>query len=234
MYELIKETNNKVSDEDLKDVDKVTPELIENILKHKIKNGKSDSEFDITTDGLKQAPLEFSEHLAISIKASLIHGHFCQDLLNCAIVPLLKDKNGKLDDSSNYRGIGLSCLILKIYDWIMLILYDEELGSDPNQFGYQAKTSYSILSWTVIELVNAFSRSGSPLLDYRKAFDYVNHVKIFTILRKRKVNLIFLRLMIIIYIKQRCNVKWNKSYSFQVTNGTRQGVVFSPWGGFNT
>ena len=95
-------------------------------------------------------------------------------------------------------------------------------------------------SWTVIEVVNYFSRKGSPvfaaLLDYRKAFDYVNHVKMFQNLIKRKVNIIFIRLMVFIYLYQRCYIKWqaSRSYSFGVTNGTRQGSIFSPRGGFNT
>ena len=93
-------------------------------------------------------------------------------------------------------------------------------------------------SWTVIELVNLFKQSGSTvvacLLDYRKAFDLVNHEKLFRILIKRKVGLIFVRLLMFIYIHQRCYVNWNntRSYSFGVTNGTRQGSVFSPRGGF--
>ena len=127
-----------------------------------------------------------------------------QSLLQCAIIPLVKDVNGKLDDSNNYRGIGLSCLLLKIFDWIILILYEQELSSDQNQFGYQAKTSCAMLSWTVIELINHFSRLGSPiyacLLDYRKAFDLVNHRKMFTIFINRKVSLIFLRLLMFIYM----------------------------------
>ena len=161
-------------------------------------------------------------------------------MLNCAIIPLVKDKNGKLDDSNNYRGIGLSCLLLKIVDWTILTLYEDELAVDETQFGYQPKTSCSMLSWTVIELINAFARGGSPvyacLLDYRKAFDFVNHEKMFDILVNRNVNLVFLRLLIVIYINQKCYVKWNgtRSYSFNVTNGTRQGAVFSPRGGFNT
>ena len=69
-----------------------------------------------------------------------------------------------------------------------------------------------------------------------KAFDLVNHEKMFRILVKRNVHLVFLRLLIAIYINQKCYVKWNctRSYSFNVTNGTRQGAVFSPRGGFNT
>ena len=53
---------------------------------------------------------------------------------------------------------------------------------------------------------------------------------------KRKVNLVFIRLLIFIYMYQRCYVKWQSSSShhFGVTNGTRQGSIFSPRGGFNT
>ena len=55
-------------------------------------------------------------------------------------------------------------------------------------------------------------------------------------LMMRNVSLIFLRLQMMIYIHQRCYVKWiqARSYSFGVTNGTRQGAVFSPKGGFST
>ena len=58
----------------------------------------------------------------------------------------------------------------------------------------------------------------------------------FRILIRRKINLVFVRLMICIYLNQKCYVKWQsaKSPSFGVTNGTRQGSIFSPRGGFNT
>ena len=240
MDDLLKEVNDKISDEDLDMVDKVTGELVEHILKQKIKNGKSDPEFDITTDSLKNAPKELHEILAKFLRASLIHGYISHSLLLCAIVPLVKKKNGKLDDSDNYRGIGLSCIILKIFDWILLILFDKELSTDLNQFGFQEESSCAMLSWTVLEVLNSFSRSGSQiygcLLDYRKAFDFINHRKMFENLRGRKMNLLFLRLLMFIYIYQKCYVRWNntRSYSFDVTNGTRQGSIFSPKGGFAT
>ena len=95
-------------------------------------------------------------------------------------------------------------------------------------------------TWTVIETVNYFTKRGSTvyacLLDYRKAFDFCNHVIMFKNLINRKVNLVFIRLMIIMYLHQSCYIKWqqSRSYSFSVTNGTRQGGVFSPRGGFAT
>ena len=74
------------------------------------------------------------------------------------------------------------------------------------------------------------------LLDYRKVFDYCNHVIMFQNLLDRKVNKVFIRLMIFMYLNQSCFIRWNqqRSYSFSVTNGTRQGGVFSPRGGFAT
>ena len=158
----------------------------------------------------------------------------------CAIIPLIKDKNGKDDDSGNYRGIALSSLLLKIFDWVLLILFEKELQTDQNQVGFETGSSTTMCSWTVVEVVNYFARKGSPvyaaLLDYRKAFDYVNHVKMFKNLINRNINPVFIRLLIFIYLYQRCYVKWqsSRSYSFGVTNGTRQGSIFSPRGGFNT
>ncbi len=95
-------------------------------------------------------------------------------------------------------------------------------------------------TWTVIEVINWFTSRGTPvyacLLDYRKAFDLVNHVKMFENLISRKINPIIIRLMVLMYLSQRCYIKWGNvhSYSFEVTNVTRQGSVFSPKGGFAT
>ena len=238
MKNLLKEVNGEITEDQLADVMKVNSELIQKILKERIKPGKTDPEFEMTTDAMKNGPAELSDHLATFIRSCLTHGYISLVLLTCAIQPLVKDTNGKLDSSANYRGIGIGSLIMKVIDWIVLILFDNELTSDPNQFGFQAKSSTTMCSWTVVELVNQFKNSGSTvvacLLDYRKAFDLVNHEKLFKILMKRGVGLIFVRLLMFIYINQKCYIKWNgvRSYSFDVTNGTRQGSIFSPRGGF--
>ena len=67
-------------------------------------------------------------------------------------------------------------------------------------------------------------------MDLSKAIDLVEWVELFSILQKRKISPIFLRLLLFIYKNQCCDVKWNSSYShrFTVTNGVRQGAVSSP------
>ena len=89
-------------------------------------------------------------------------------------------------------------------------------------------------------MINVFKNDGAPvfacLLDFRKAFDLVNHVKMFQVLLKRKISPIFICPMIVVYLLQKCYIKWrdSRSYSFSVTNGTRQGSMFSPKGGFGS
>ena len=237
---LLVEVNATIEDSDIVDVRKVTPELIQQIIKDKIKPGKSDPEHDITTDNLRNAPFSLYEHLANFFRGILVHGSVNHSLLICAIILLIKDKRGATDDSGNYRGIALSSILFKVFDWVVLILFDKELKNDDNQFGYQTESSANMCTWTVIETINYFVNRGSTvyacLLDYRKAFDFCNHVIMFRNLLDRKVNKVFIRLMIVMYLHQSCFIKWQqtRSLSFSVTNGTRQGGVFSPRGGFAT
>ena len=83
----------------------------------------------------------------------------------------MKDINGILEDSNNYRGIGLGCLILKIIDWVVRLLNEKELESDENDFGFQEKSSTTICTWTAVEVVNSFKNTGAnvceSILDYR-------------------------------------------------------------------
>ena len=140
LKELFDEVDNKVNEDDLVNVDRITPGLIKTIIKEKIKPGKQDPEFDLSTDNLKNAPDNLFEHLAIFFKSVLIHGHINVTLLVCAIILLIKNKRGATDDSSNYGGIALSSILFKVFDWLVLIIFDKQLQTDPNQFGFQAET----------------------------------------------------------------------------------------------
>ena len=125
------------------------------------------------------------------------------------------------DDISNYRGIALSSILLKVFDWVVLVQFDKQLQNDPNQFGFQEESTASMCTWTAIEVMNFFVNRGSAvyacLLDYPKAFDPVNNGIMFRNLIDRKVSLIFLRTTIFMYLHQSCYIRWEqtRSYSFQ-------------------
>ena len=200
----------------------------------KLKDDKSDESGDFTSDCLKAAPEDFHEILSHLFRSYLIHGYISVKLLTCALCPIVKDCNGDISASKNYRAIAISSLILKIFDICILLLIGHLLSNDELQFGFQKKCSTLQCTWAVQETVSHFMRSGSEvfscMLDFSKAFDKINFKKLFLKLIERKIPSILLRLLLFIYIKQSCYVKWNsrKSKSFAIQNGVRQGAILSP------
>ena len=73
----------------------------------------------------------------------------------------LNFKLGDLTSSNNYRSIALGSLILKIFDWIIILLFGETLSLDDLQFNYQKNCSTTMCTWMVIEGISYFTRSGS-------------------------------------------------------------------------
>ena len=146
----------------------------------------------------------------------------------------LKDNNGDIASSKNYRAIAISSLILKILDLCVLLLIGHLLSSDDLQYGFQKGCSTLQCTWAVQETIGHFLRNDSDvfvcLLDFSKAFDKVNFEELFKKLIQRKVPYIILKLLFFIYTYQKCYVKWNsqKSQVFSIQNGVRQGAILSP------
>ena len=216
----------------LKDVDLVTPDLIRDVV-GEIKSSKNDPVFSFNSDCIKRAPSSFHHHMANIIRLFLVHGHVSEILLIATIVPLLKDKQGDIQSSDNYRSIALSSVILKIFDWVVLTLFEEQLALDDLQFSYQKKCSTNMCTWMVVESINHFTRNKSNVytcfMDMKKAFDMVKHGTIFKKLIERNVPPIFLRLLMVMYRTQSAKVKWNGilSDAFSISNGVKQGAVLS-------
>ena len=132
------------------------------------------------------------------------------------VIPLIKDNLGDISLSNNYRSIALSSLILKIFNWIILLLHGVILSTEDLQFGYQQKTS-NTCTWLTIETIDYFLRNGSEVfvgvMDMRKAFDNVKQSVLFWKLIDKGIPPIYLRLLLDIYTKQRANVCWNGTLS---------------------
>ncbi len=67
-------------------------------------------------------------------------------------------------------------------------------------------------------------------LDASKAFDRVQYDKLFNLLFDHKMNQLYIRLLMSMYINQKLMVTFNENSSewFNVTNGVEQGGVLSP------
>ena len=70
-------------------------------------------------------------------------------------------------------------MVLKVVDWIIIILYGSSLKLDDLQFAYQEKVSATMCTWTVLETIEYFIRHGSDgfaaSMDMSKAFDSIRH-----------------------------------------------------------
>ena len=154
-------------------------------------------------------------------------------LLLATLVPIIKDKLGSLNSSKRYRTKAISSLILKLLDWIILILFGSKLGIDDLQFAYQPGVSANMCTWTVVETVSYFLRNGGNvyccLMDMTKAFDLVKHSILFRKFLCAGLSPIFIRVLIFIYVNQFANIRWNGNLSsfFSMTNGVRQGAILS-------
>ena len=230
---VLRHLNTKIDSKSMIEVEKITPALIKEAI-NKLKNGKTDPLYHFNSDCMKNAPSTLSEYLAKLFRIYMTHGHLILVILVSTIIPLIKDKLGDISSSNNYRPVALSSLLLKIFDWTILLLHGDKLSTDELQFGYQQNTLTNMCTWLAIETIDYFLRNGSEVfvgvMDMSKAFDNVKQSVLFWKLIDKDIPPVYLRLLLNIYIKQRANVRWNGtlSDSFPIGNGVKQGGVLSP------
>ena len=229
---LAKNVDKKVNICHLHDVLKVTPGVVKEAANN-LRDSKTDPVYSFSSDCIKNGPDILFSLLASVFRIFLIHGKVSLFLLLATLVPLIKDKMGSMNNSKNYRSIAMSSLVLKLLDWIILILFGDTLGVDELQFAYQPGSSTTMCTWAAVETINYFLRNGSNvyacLMDMTKAFDLVKHSLLFKKLLDAGLSIIFVRLLLFIYMNQFANVRWNVSLSdiFPIKNDVRQGVILS-------
>ena len=210
----------------------ITPELVSQAIK-KLKPGKSDPLLKVTSDFFINSPEVLHRLLSTLMRSFIVHSHVSNFLLISTLVPIVKDKLASVTNSNNYRSIAISSLIMKIFDWVIIIGFKDFLNFDDLQFGYQPKVSTSMCTWLAVETISYFSRNGSDvftcLMDMSKAFDNVQHSKLFCKLLEQGMPSIIVRFLLVSYRLQQANVRWNNEISrfFDITNGVKQGAVLS-------
>jgi len=69
----------------------------------------------------------------------LKHAFVPEELAYGIIIPLLKDTHGDSSKIDMYRGITLSPAVSKLFEHVVIKLYEGQLGSDHLQFGFKKK-----------------------------------------------------------------------------------------------
>ena len=199
----------------------------------KLKPGKSYVGF-VKAEHILYGSTKLMAHLHILYNAMLQHSFIPTLLLRGNISPLVKDREGDLADSSNYRAITLSSIFIQIFEILQKAKFGYFLPNSDLQFGFKPKTSTSHAIFSLKETVNHFSSNGSGVylafLDCSKAFDRISHFGLFLKLMKQNVPLCFLLCVMYLYMNMSCTVKWSDSMSdsFDIPTGTKQGGILSP------
>ena len=145
-------------------------------------------------------------HLHILYNAMLQHSFVPTLLLRGNIAPLVKDREGDLSDSSNYRAITLSSIFVQMFEILQKAKFGYFFPNSDHQFGFKPKTSTSHAIFSLKQSVNHFTSNGSGVylafLDCSKAFDRISHFGLFLKLMKQDVPLCFLLCVMFLYMNR--------------------------------
>jgi len=214
-------------------IDKITVELIDRCIK-KLKLGKACGPDDLCSEHLLYAHPILIMQLKTLFQLILVHGYVPNSFGFGVSVPLVKDKAGNINNVDNYRAITLSPVISKLFEMVLLSICDDSLVTDPLQFGFKENVGCSEAIFTLKSTIGYFIDRGSPVyvasLDISKAFDKVNHYKMYESLLSAGVPMIIVDIVCNWYSKLFVAIRWNGALSeqFSVGSGVRQGSCLSP------
>ena len=103
------------------------------------------------------------------------------------------------------------------------------------QFGFKHKSNCTQAIFLLRQITEYFVKHGSTVymasLDAKKAFDRVNHIKLFNILLDRGLPGNLVRVLFDWYSKTSSMVKWDNVFSavVPIRSGVRQGGILSPF-----
>ncbi len=199
-----------------------------------LKSAKKDGENDmLTSDYFIHAGPSLSVHIAMLISSLFSHGVVVNNMKVSTIRPIPKNTLN-VCDSNNYRSIAIGSVLGKIVDRILLKRMSDYLITSELQFGFKPHHSTSMCTLLLKETVSYYTRNDSSvycvLLDATKPFDRISYAKLFHKLIDRKLPAIVLRFLVNLYFEQAMCVQWdfNKSDTFNVYNGVKQGAIISP------
>jgi hypothetical protein len=154
-------------------------------------------------------------------------------MLSGEIRPIIKDPLGDKNSSDNYRPIMNSSNFLKLFEYCLNVTYQKKIRLNSRQFSYRKHTSCNLANAVLREVIGKYNSHNSDVhcafLDMSKAFDKVNHYKLFMQLLDSDVPNILVKLIISMYENQNVSVMFNdiSSDTWKIGNGIRQGGVLS-------
>ena len=201
----------------------------------KLKSDKSDVEGRVLSNNYIHGTDHLFMYLSFLFSSMINHGYAPATFLQSNMVPIPKGARANVTDSNMYRSIAISSIMSKILDNVIIEQQQLSLATSSYQFGFKSKASTALCTTMMVETIQYYLEKGDHsvcllLLDASKAFDKVSFEMLFELLLKRNVCPRIIKLLLYMYVNQKCYVKWANELSepFSVANGVKQGAVISP------
>ena len=108
-------------------------------------------------------------HPVIHVLLSLLfnccfhHSFLPEELLRVILSPIVKDKNGDICNTSNYRPIALSTIIFKVLEGVILHRCSGFLGTADNQFAYKEKHGTDMAIAVLKNATLEYAKRNTPI-----------------------------------------------------------------------
>ena len=142
----------------------------------------------LMSENSKNASYRFHVALSVLLQAMLKHGFLPKQIMLTMIFPISKSKHGDIISKSNYHPTALATVCSKIMDIFIVKQMSDYLWTTDNQFAYSKgySTGMCIFFKSVYVIIVTTKLLYVHVLDASKAFDCINHWKLFQLLVGKK------------------------------------------------
>ena len=138
----------------------VTAEEVKNAI-NKLDLNKTCGDDKIYAEHLKYSSERILPLLSICITSMFSHGYLPSSMLSVVIVPIIKDKSGKISAKDNYRPIAIASILSKIIELIILDRIEICLLTNPNQFGFKRNHGTDQCIFAFKEIIDMYTARNS-------------------------------------------------------------------------
>ena len=101
----------------------------------------------------------------VSLRYMFVHGFLPDSMLAVVLVPIIKDKTGRIDRIDNYRPIiALASVVSKVVERILLDRISHFLETCPNQFGFKRNLGTDTCIYILKEMVDTYKSLNGGML----------------------------------------------------------------------
>ena len=147
-------------------------------------------------------------------------------------------KKDIISDPGNYRGIAVSSCLSKLFSLVLLNrLHDYVEKTKPlsiNQIGFRKGKRTTDHIFVIKTLIDKLVREGKKIfiafIDFKKAYDTINHKRLFHKLKRANIDGLFLQNLNSMYKSVEYCIKMQGGYADPIESfvGLKQGCVLSP------